>query len=532
MVLAALLGAACCCAGQAPAKPQTVSGQVVDGITGEPIARALVQLGTQHAALTDHEGRFEFDDVMDGSYSPPQASRPGYFSGNDMVLPGSRPAILKLIPEAILSGTVLDGTGQPVQAMLLELNVLQVSNGQTGWQQIQSTTTNVEGEFRFSDLQAGKYRVVSSYQVEGLPDAPSSLAFLPVIYPAAAGDRAGDALTLAPGNHVVANLNLSAEKIYPVTGVVSGPVNRGVSFEVQTAEGNAVSAGSRIFPETGSFRLMLPSGLYRLTLRSFMQPQQLMGTREITVGHAALQGVSISLAPAATIPVEIDYQAIEANTQPGLPDRMQQVYLSLRNTEEGGPRLEHPAVPVRQEPNAPLAIQNVDPGQYHLAVQPNPPWYLASAICGAVDLLHDPLVIAEGSGACSIRAVMRNDSATLHWSVEDADSATLSKEGGASSSAAGPMFVAAIPLDNLTQPEATGTFAAAGTGTPGSIEGSFANMAPGRYLVIALPHQQDIAFRDADGLKRYQPLGQEVTLERNGHADIKLHLAAMPAGEP
>ena len=80
-----LVTAATICISQVSAGPQpvaqsqTVSGQVVNSITGEPIARARVQVGTQQAALTDHDGHFEFDNISDEpAYA--SASKPGYFA--------------------------------------------------------------------------------------------------------------------------------------------------------------------------------------------------------------------------------------------------------------------------------------------------------------------------------------------------------------------------------------------------------------------------------------------------------------------
>jgi hypothetical protein len=63
---------------QTASKSHTVSGQVVNSVTSEPIARARVQVGTQRAALTDHDGRFQFDDISEDSYA--FASKPGYFA--------------------------------------------------------------------------------------------------------------------------------------------------------------------------------------------------------------------------------------------------------------------------------------------------------------------------------------------------------------------------------------------------------------------------------------------------------------------
>src|SRR6202050_5221871 len=133
-----LVTAATSCTSQVSAGPQrgstsqTVSGQVVNSVTGEPIARARVQVGTQQAALTDHDGRFEFDNVSeDSAYA--FASKPGYFAGDQGVLAQGQSITLQLIPEAILFGTITDQNGQPIQDLRVQLSMLQVHNGVRRW---------------------------------------------------------------------------------------------------------------------------------------------------------------------------------------------------------------------------------------------------------------------------------------------------------------------------------------------------------------------------------------------------------------
>jgi hypothetical protein len=92
------------------------------------------------------------------------------------------------------------------------------------------------------------------------------------------------------------------------------------------------------------------------------------------------------------------------------------------------------------------------------------------------------------------------------------------------------VFVIAIPIDILTQPAVTSTII---PGHPLSsdspAEGSFEGLAPGRYLVMALPHRQDLPYRDHELLQRYMSLGQEITLTRGGKSEVQLKIVT---GEP
>src|ERR1700722_50266 len=224
-----------------------ISGQVVNSVTGEPIARARVQVGTQQAALTDHDGRFEFDNVgEDSAYA--SASKPGYFAQDKGVLAQGQSITLQLIPEAVLFGTITDQNGQPIQDLHVQLTTLRVENGLRHWRQVQATVTNVEGQFRFAELQAGQYSLSSGFHIEGLLEAPSSVAFMPVIFPPLTGDGIRGALTLMPGEHVEANASPAMEKLYPVTGMINGVASQGASFAVETNDGEPIDVPVTTFP--------------------------------------------------------------------------------------------------------------------------------------------------------------------------------------------------------------------------------------------------------------------------------------------
>jgi hypothetical protein len=144
---------------------------------------------------------------------------------------------------------------------------------------------------------------------------------------------------------------------------------------------------------------------------------------------------------------------------------------------------------------------------------------VASASCGNLDLTRDPLVIAaDAATACAVRMVYRDDSASLKWSV------SLGEGDNGSSN---QVFVTAIPLDNFTQQPELSVGNKLSPDAPA--EGSFEGVAPGRYLVLALTHQQELAYRDNEALQRYLPLGQQVTLTRGGKSEVQLKIVT---GEP
>lgn len=507
---------------QRESKTQTVSGQVVNSVTGEPIARARVQVGAQQAGLTDHDGHFEFENVSEEpAYA--FAFKPGYFAEDKAVTAQGQSITLQLIPEAVLFGTITDQNGQPIQDLHVELTMLRVENGLRRWQQVQATATNVEGQFRFAELQAGQYSLATGFHIEGLLEAPSSVAFMPVTFPPLTGDGIRGALTLMPGEHVESNASPAMEKLYPVTGMINGMGGQGAGFAVETKDGQPVDSPVNMYPG-GGFRLRLPTGSYRLRVHSAVErEQQLEGTREISVSEAPLQGISVTLKPPVMLPIEVEYQAVTTASQnaPSAPSPF--LNASLQDEDPRGPGHMFSAQPLKPpgrgqalEPGDPMVFRDVEPGRYMLQAQPQPPWYVASASCGNVDLTRDPLVIGADAGACTVHMVYRDDSASLKWLASPAE------DGNSTSN---EVFVIAIPLDTFTQPAMNSSMIADHELSSDSpAEGSFEGLAPGRYLVMALPHRQDLPYRDHEALQRYMPLGQEITLTRGGKSEVQLKI--------
>src|SRR5689334_5231961 len=60
----------------------SVSGTVVNAVTGEPVPHALVMVffTVQHATFTDQNGQFTIGDLPDAMRTTVQVFKPGYFS--------------------------------------------------------------------------------------------------------------------------------------------------------------------------------------------------------------------------------------------------------------------------------------------------------------------------------------------------------------------------------------------------------------------------------------------------------------------
>jgi hypothetical protein len=517
---------------QSSLPPRTISGVVVNSVTGRPIARALVQAG-QNAMLTDSDGRFEFRDVPDNALF---VNKPGYFWENLGAMTGwplavpekPGPLELRLVPEAILSGHVTDPSGAPLEGVSVMLRTLTVSNGLKHWEQRGGTTTNAEGEFRIAELQAGEYAIQTALKLDGPPEGDAAAGYAPADYPVLGANGAG-ALQVHAGDQLEAEISTRLEKLYPVSVVVNGlSENTFPSFTVRTAGGVEINPALRMYGQIGTVRMLLPSGTFEMyafanELPQLVQsgerrvlsrvPQQFMAQQSVTVAEGPVSGLRMTLEPMAAVPVEVALERT-AKAQASDANPLQFNFSLLSAGADAamtyGAESMDPTHPTQGlQTGDQIVIRNVLPGQYVLQGGGQQPWYIASAVCGGTDLTREPFMISGSAAGCSMHVVLRDDAASLKVSLSDAITG-------------GRAFVHAIPLNNLTR-DVQSVWA----GVDGEV--SFDGLAPGQYLLLATRQVAQLAFRDAESLRRYETEGKRIDLSPGEKTEIRLDVIN---GEP
>ncbi len=159
---------------------------MINASTGAPVPRALVRFNSR-AVLTDHEGKFQFDQNTDSNGNI-MVTKPGFYASTEMQEPGNvfvqgaqmaAPIELRLYPEALLTGTVIAPDGTPLPHIPVSAMRSFFDDAGHRWLPVAQAQTDSHGNFRLP-VQAGEFRLESRY----FPvDRTTGQAVLPVTVP-------------------------------------------------------------------------------------------------------------------------------------------------------------------------------------------------------------------------------------------------------------------------------------------------------------------------------------------------------------
>jgi hypothetical protein len=316
-----------------------IRGRVVDGVTGDPIARARVRLngGMVNAAptLTDSEGRFSFGKLPAGGYTFFVEKAP--YEGTSYPAPGRslrsrayRPVMVRdaevregvtvqLSRGGVVTGHIMDAYGEPVEGAGVQLIYVPRSDRPSGRAVGQS---NDLGEFRISHVQPGRYlvrvqpRTQQNFDRTGRPADPLPEP-MPTYFPNASSMSEAQAIEVKRGQ-TIAGVDVALTEGVPtvITGVVirsdGQPISGGfinVRLDGSESLGRFLGmgfSGSGVRPD-GRFQIQVPPGEYVLMASAQGNPvannqpnNELIGSAKVLASGGVVEGVSIMVGRAAT----------------------------------------------------------------------------------------------------------------------------------------------------------------------------------------------------------------------------------------
>jgi hypothetical protein len=550
-VLVILLGSWCALSNRASAQnvqtenqSNIIRGTVVNALTNQPIGRALVSSGdNRYATLTDGEGHFEFTlpkveggstgKLGSGGLTWLTVHKPGFLAdsrrgGQTGISPGVE-VTLSLTPEALIKGRVFLPAAESARGVDVELFWRHVQDGSFHWMQKNSVRTNSNGEFRFAELPAGTYKLLTREWMDNDPEATvpggQLYGFPPVYYPSASDFAAASTIQLTAGETFEADMSLVRQPYYSVKiPVANAEPGRGMNITVspQGERGPGYSLGYN-----GRMQIegMLPSGRYLVQAEMFGPPNSsASGAVNIVVAGAPVEGPGMVLAQNNSIPVNVkeeftssDWKSGGTWTVGGRTFATPKLRLDLNVRAEPADDFGSRNAGSLRQPTGPnddsMVLENLVPGRYWLRITAHR-GYVASATMGGMDLLREPLVVVPGAST-PIDITMRDDNAELEGTLLG-----VSTTSAGSGRYSPPGFIYCIPL-----PDSSGQFLHFGVSSNGKFD--YLMVAPGVYRVIAFDSpQEEFPYRDAEAMKAYESKGQVVHFAPGQKVSLQLQVVS------
>jgi hypothetical protein len=461
--------------------------------------------------LTDHDGKFAFDQVTESSGNI-QVTKPGYSFSTDpgdgggilvRVDPTAAPLELRLYPEGLITGTMSGPDGAPLSRIFITAHRRTFDEAGSRWMQVAQSETNSHGSFRLA-LPAGDYRLVTHYLAL---DGAGSKVVLPLSVPEVSSSNASDMIHLHAGEELHLDLRATVSSTYRVVVTFDSAPERGFPRVVaRSGSGLSIPAAPAQFPGGGEVRIYLPVGTYTLTATMMGEAQgQEQAQTVVTVSDHDVSGVVFHYAPVPTIPVELLID--QGATSDKAPPTLQQFGLSLQSTQFDPTQ---PDSSVRLNMRGDRGAAFTAPvGTYRFQARNSGDWYIKSAIYGSSDLLQQELVVVPGASGTPIRVTVTNETASVHGTIR-----VNGKPGNC--------WLYLIAPDSAAQPYFS---------LPTAIDGTynFSHLPPGSYRAVAFERRHSADYRDPAALAPYASYVRSFTV--NGGDKPTLDLDAVPVAE-
>jgi hypothetical protein len=509
---------------QIPAGPYRIAGTVANAKAGNPLARTRVTIAdaknrqSTQSTIASDDGRFEFH-VPAGKFSLTGAKR-GYITAaynqhdqfSTAIVTGagidSENLVLRLAPNAVLTGKVLDEFGEPVrnaQVMVYRENHFQ---GVSRIFPFRSASTDDQGKYEVTPLDEGTYFIsakaqpwyavhpVSTHDSATPPaqvDQSLDVAYPVTYYGDANEPEEAAAIPVRGGDHLEADIHLSPAPALHLLFHIPEDGTHGIAFPmlqkpafdgmepVQTGGTQQVSPG--VYEMTG-----IAAGRYSVRMPD--SSGQLKEPAEVDLNSGGELDVSSGN---PTSKVKATVQIAGAATLPS------QIQIGLRNRKG---RVNAAEVDAKGEAN----FQDVFPGKYDV-------------LAGSRSEVYSVVRIASGAGATSGHTLNVPSGASLAVSLTlVGGSVTVEGFAKRAGKAAPGAMIVLVPRN----PEANHDRFRR---DQSDLDGSFVlpNVSPGSYTIVAIENGWDLDWAKPAVLARYLKHGQ--TLVVGDRSQTSMHLA-------
>jgi Carboxypeptidase regulatory-like domain len=515
-------------------------GSVVNSITGEPLNHVrlfaeAVEGGPTARTASDAKGNFTLIDLKPGRYRL-HGARNGYIDmyygarrpdskGTPITLaPGQRleDVKFKLMPFAVIAGTVRESDGEPISGASITLLRLYHQAEGSSLERAETAETDDLGQFRIPNLPPGTYFARASPSLSspdesgedhGGKDTPRE-TLVGVTYGGSRDLAGARPIEVEPGARIGGiDFTLPRSRIFHLRGHVTAPA--GTDARVWLSSGGVNDRDGESFRAAlnanGDFDIPgIPTGSHTLWAdarkRKADQPadgrmyidlyQPLRAALPVEVADRDIEGLRITVEDGAEIAGHITVIDEE------------DVKLSSSQVFFHGVYENNPGAYVK--PNQTFSL-TLAPGHYEVLLQDSgasKKRVIRSIRSADVDVLRDGLTI-QGPGAVPLEIVLAPDAGEL-------DGAALDKDENPAPGAT----VVAIP-DPMFRKRSE-RFFSAGADQQGRFQ--MKGMPPGSYKLFAWEDVEPDAWFDPEFLRPIESRGEPVKIQSKGSASVKLHL--------
>jgi hypothetical protein len=288
---------------------------------------------------------------------------------------------------------------------------------------------------------------------------------------------------------VALRLESSEEQGFPVLLARS---NDGSVFSVSVIRGG---------PGGGmdDMRIALPSGTFTLIGTLNRGESAEYGETTVTVTDQNLAGVTLQLAPVASIPVQIVIES--GSTSDKAPPTAQQLGLMMQNIQEY--RIGSTSFMAMTGKDRETSIKPT-PGTYRFSARNSGQWFVKSATYGTTDLLRQNVTVAAGAGSSPLVVTVSDQTGGLQGTT---------RRNGVSA----PGWLEVIP----TMPSAFPLYT-----IRSNMDGSFnfSSLPPGTYQVLAFESRHSVDYRDPKVLAPFSTYLRDVTITSGNKATLDIDL--------
>jgi hypothetical protein len=493
-----------------------LEGAVTNALSGEAIRKCTVNLrrsdGKSYAILTDAEGRFHFANLEPGRYNL-GGEKTGFarqeFGARGLAKPGSTITLdkgmqlknlaLKLTPQGVISGKVIDEEGDPVTGASVQVQRTIYIDGRKQLAGAGFAQTNDLGEYRIFGISPGRYYL--SAAINNSVGGRSDENYPPTYYPGVVSLAAAGQLTVAPGSQLRSiDLALRKTRSVQLRGKFSGPApdlnsrNGAVQLYPRGAAGmtSIISNSTPIRGVSGTFVLpnVLP-GSYMLSADQTEEKDRKFYARvEIEVGNSNIDDLQVTLTAGVEIPGRL---RIEGASEASLGNA--RVYLRVRDASLVG------SMSGALKPDGTFTLPSVPPGWHRVVLSlPAPTLYIKSIRYGDDDALTNGLNV---NGANRLEIVLGSNGGQID--IQTAPAAN----------------VGLIPKSGLQE-----FFKATTADSEGKCV--FRGVAPGDYLLLAIEDAGTGSLADPEFVKQYEGSGEAVSVKAGSRETKQLKSIAAP----